>query len=68
MPQTRTSDLPPPTRPWPSGHHRGSACAVAPFREAPVPQGWGVTRESLDPASAHALGNAAWPLLEECLR
>ena len=42
-------------------------CTPAPFWSPPTPEGWGVTRASLDPDDARALWNKAWPLLEECL-
>ena len=43
-------------------------CAIAPFWEPPIPQGWTVTRESLDPATARALWDTAWPLVAETQR
>jgi len=42
-------------------------CAPAPFWSPPTPEGWGVTRASLDADDARALWDAAWPLLEDTL-
>ncbi len=43
-------------------------CEPAPFWSPPTPEGWGVTRASLDPVDARSLWDAAWPLLEETSR
>ena len=40
-------------------------CAIAPMWAPPVPPGWDVTRESLDPQAARELWDVAAPLLEE---
>ena len=39
-------------------------CAIAPFWEPPTPQGWAVTRESLDPDAAAQLWSLAEPMID----
>ncbi len=43
-------------------------CAIAPFWSPDLPQGWGVSRESLDPADAARLWDVAYPLIDKAGR
>ncbi len=40
-------------------------CAIAPFWSDDLPQGWGVSKESLDPADAAKLWDIAYPAIEK---